>query len=74
MSAGDDIKRRGAPPCVRVVSSGDKRRDRIEAAAERLLENVLNRRRWLAADRDRIADFLAKFADEEAKASKKGEH
>lgn len=49
----------------------ESKRIRMEIAAEKLLNNVLKRRRWLAQDRDKIADFLfALVSDEVIKARK----
>lgn len=45
---------------------------RMEEAAEKLLADVLHRRRWLAQDRDAIAAFLAQVVDAEMKRSRPG--
>lgn len=46
------------------------RRHRMERSAEDLLESVLNRTRWTANDRDRIASWLDAFFAKEAKFGK----
>lgn len=48
-------------------SKSERDRVRMEMAAERLLENVLRRRRWAAQDRDAIAAFLGSLVDEEVR-------
>lgn len=48
-------------------SKSERDRVRMEMAAERLLENVLHRRRWAAQDRDAIAAFLGSLVDEEVR-------
>lgn len=40
------------------VSEADRARARLEMDAEGILENILHRTRWVASDRDRIADVL----------------
>lgn len=40
------------------VSEADRARARLEMDAEGILEKVLHRTRWVASDRDRIADVL----------------
>lgn len=46
---------------------------RMEIAAEKLLAGPLRRRRWLAADRDKIAAFLQALVMDEINKVKNGE-
>lgn len=48
-------------------SKAGRQRIRMEIAAERLLEGPMRRRRWAAADRDKIAEFLFSLVSEETK-------
>lgn len=47
------------------MNKGDRLRLRADQRAEHILEEVLHRRRWAAADRDRIADELIRFHQDE---------
>lgn len=49
------------------MSEKERRRLRMENAAEKILETVLRRRRWTATDRDRIAEVIEQAAIEEVK-------
>lgn len=51
-------------------SKAGRQRIRMEMAAERLLEGPLRRRRWVAADRDKIADFLVALVRSESENDK----
>lgn len=47
------------------VTNYEKQRERMDRSAEQLLETVLHRRRWLAVDRDRVAEFLQRLVNSE---------
>ena len=48
----------GASPSERLM-------DRVQDDAEKILENVLHRRRWLVADRDAVAKAILAVVDRE---------
>ncbi len=54
-------------------NANDRQAIRMEIAAEKLLSGPLRRRRWLAADRDKIAAFLQALVMDEINKVKNGE-
>lgn len=74
---GPDRIKRGAVmtdprSCQYKASAGDREAVRFELYAEELLEKVLRRQRWSAADRDAIAGFLARLVSRERVSAAKG--
>ena len=71
---GPDRIKRGAVmtdprTCQYKASAGDREAVRFELYAEELLEKVLRRQRWSAADRDAIAVFLERVVRRERRGS-----
>lgn len=49
------------------ASSSERERARMEQAAIDLLEGPLRRRRWVAADKDAVTDFLVDLVRKETR-------